>query len=188
MSGDNVIELTEIEDVLRRVEQLRRSFDADICAAPPEAIKQAEEYLLVTLAGERYAYPLTHALEIIKTPTIVPVPSVPSAILGIINFRGQVLSVSRIHGLLGLTASEAGARARIIVTKRLPLTTGILVDGVEKIVAIGAEEVHPLPVTISDERTTFLRGEAYLGDEVVFLLDMEKICESEELRAASSTY
>ncbi len=172
----------EVEQVNQRLEELRRSFDDDIRSAPADDTNKAEEFLLLTLLGEAYAYPVAHALEVLQVPPIVPVPGVPPAVLGIINFRGQFLSVTTIHGLLGLTASEPGAGSRIIVTKGLPLVTGILADSVEKIAEVAAEEIQPLPVTIRDDKSRLLAGQVYVDNRVVFLLDMEQVCGSESLR------
>ena len=182
MTQINMTTSSEAEQVNQRLEELRRSFDDDIRCAPPEDSKNTEEYLLLTLSGEAYAYPVTHALEILQVPPIVPVPSVPPAVLGIINFRGQILSVTTIHGLLGLTADESGSGSRIIVTKGLPLVTGILADSVEKIAQVAAEDIQPLPVTIGDDKARLLAGQVYVDDRVVFILDMEQLCGSESLR------
>ncbi len=173
---------SEVEQVNQRLEELRRSFDDDIRCAPPEDNKKTVEYLLLTLSGEAYAYPVAHALEVVQVPPIVPVPGVPPAVLGIINFRGQILSVTTIHGLLGLTAGEPGSGSRIIVTKGLPLVTGILADSVEKIAEVAAEDIQPLPVTIRDDRARLLAGQIHVDNRVVFLLDMEQLCGSESLR------
>lgn len=172
----------EVERVNQRLEELRRSFDDDLRCAPAEETKQAEEFLLLTLSGEVYAYPVAHALEILEVPPIVPVPGVPLAVLGVINFRGQILSVTTLHGLLGLAAGEPGPGSRVIVTKDLPLITGILADSVERIAEVAAEDIRPLPVTIGDDKARLLAGQVYVDNRVVFLLDMEQVCGSESLR------
>lgn len=173
---------SEVEQVNQQLEELRRSFDDDIRCTPAEESRKAEEFLLLTLSGEAYAYPVAHALEVVQVPPIVPVPNVPPAVPGIINFRGQILSVTTIHGLLGLSVGEPGSGSRIIVTKGIPLVTGILVDSVEKIAEVEADNIQPLPVTIGDAKARLLAGQIYVDNRVVFLLDMEQLCGSESLR------
>ncbi len=121
-----------------------------------------------------------------QVPPIVPVPNVPPAVLGIINFRGQILSVTTIHGLLGLVAGGSGSGSKIIVTKDLPLVTGILADSVEKVVEVAAKDTQPLPVTIGDDKARLLAGQIYVDKRVVFLLDLGQLCRSESLRAAQA--
>ena len=172
----------DVERVNQRLEALRRSFDDDARCAPPQDTRTATEYLLLTLSGEVYAYPVACALEILGVPPIVPMPGVPADVLGIINFRGQILSVTRIHTLLGLTAGNPDPGSRIVATKGLPVVTGILVDGVENIAEVDDDDILPLPVTIGGQKARLLAGQIYVGDRVVFLLDMEQLFESESLR------
>jgi purine-binding chemotaxis protein CheW len=174
----------EVERIRRRLDELRRSFDDDVRHAPVQHTVETEEYLLLTLAGEAYAYPVVHALEIVPAPKIIPVPRVPTAILGIINFRGQILSVTAIAGLLGLDASAPGPNSRVIVTKALPLFTGILVDGIERIIDVAPEDIQPLPVTLDSEKQRLLTGQIRVDHRIAFVLDMRQLCGSESLRAS----
>jgi len=176
-----------MERISERLEQLRRSFDDDIRHAPPEEDRSTEQFLLLTFSGETYAYPVTHVLEILQVPTIVPVPGVPPAVLGILNFRGQVLSATTIHGVLGMTAGEMGPDNRIVVTKGLPLVTGILVDGVEGIAEVKPDEIQQTPTTVSDDRSRFLTGQVYVDGKLVFLLDVQQLCRSDALRVTRRT-
>ncbi len=176
----------EVEQVNQRLEELRRSFDDDIRCAPAEETKKAEEFLQLTLAGEVYAYPVVHALEVLQVLPIVPVPGMPPAVLGIVNFRGQILSVTTIHDLLGLTAGEPGADSRIIVTKDLPLVTGILVDSVEGIVEVVVEDIQPMPVVIEGEKMRPLTGRLYVDGGLVSFLDVEQLSESAALRVSQT--
>lgn len=173
-----------MERISERLEQLRRSFDDDIRHAPPEEAQSTEQFLLLTFAGEIYAYPVTHVLEILQVPTVVPVPGVPPAVLGIINFRGRILSLTTIHGVLGTTAKKMGSDSRIVVTKGLPLVTGILVDAVEGIAEVRPEEIQQTPATIGDDRSRFLAGQVYVDGELVSLLDVQQLCRSDALRVA----
>ncbi len=172
--------------IQRRLDELRRSFDDDIRYAPRMDVSAVTELLVFRLAGEAYAFPVTCALEILQVPVIVPVPNVPPSILGIINFRGQILSVTTIHGVLGLSQAEPGSGGRVIVTKELSLMTGILVDGVDGIAEIAVDAIQPIQATSADDRARFLSGQVYANGTLVSLLDMEQLCESDALRAAGT--
>ncbi len=175
-----------MERISERLEQLRRSFDDDIRHAPPEEAQSTEQFLLLTFSGETYAYPVTHVLEILQVPTVVPVPGVPPAVLGIINFRGRILSLTTIHGVLGTTAGKMGSDSRIVVTKGLPLVTGILVDGVEGIAEVKPEDIQQTPATIGDDRSRVLTGQMYVDGKLVSVLDVQQLCRSDALHATST--
>lgn len=172
---------SDLERISRRLEELRRSFDENTLYAPPDDSRKTEQFLQLTLCGEAYAFPLAHVLEIIQVPTIVPVPGVPTAIVGIVNFRGQILSVTTIHGALGLTAGETGPDTRIVVIKGLSLVTGILVDAVNGIIQVADEAVQPVPATVQGHKARLLAGQIYNDGKLVSLLNMEQLCESKAL-------
>ncbi|MCP4592020.1 MAG: hypothetical protein GY842_14895 [bacterium] len=171
----------ELDEIRRRVGELRQSFDDDIRYAPQVDSAEIDEFLLLTLCGEAYAFPVIHALEILQVPTVVPVPRVPASVLGIMNFRGQILSVTTINALLGLPAGERGPDNRIIVTKGLNVITGILVDGVAGIIQVVAEEVQFAPATMGDDKARLVLGETYMREQLVSLLDVEQLCASDSL-------
>ena len=171
----------ESERIRRRVEELRLSFDDGMRQAPDEEVARTESFLLLTLSDERYAFRVAHALEILQVPPIVPVPGAPPAVLGIINFRGRILSVATIHGALGLRRGEPGPAGRIIVTKDLPLNTGILVDGVEGIAEIATGDIQPAPASAGSEETRGIAGEVYIVGRLVAVLDMKQLCASGSL-------
>lgn len=170
-----------IEDVNARLAELRRSFDAGVRCAPEADTQKAEEFLLFTLAEETYAYPVLRALEISPVPPIVPVPGLPPAVLGIVNSRGQILSVTAIHGQLGLMRGKSRPCNRIIVTKGLSLATGFLVDSVDRIVEIPVEDVQPPPSTMQSSKARLLVGQTYVDDRLVSLLDLRELCDLESL-------
>ena len=175
MAASDVATEADLERIGRRVDRLRRSFDEDVPRPPAAEVARTESFLLLTLSGEAYAFPVAHALEVLQVPTIVPVPGAPPAVLGIINFRGQILFVSTIHGVLGLRPGHPGPASRIIVTKGLPLSAGILVDGVEGVAEFA-------PGDIQNDKARPLAGEVYLDGKLVAVLDMEQLCASGSLQ------
>ncbi|MHC4697518.1 MAG: chemotaxis protein CheW [Planctomycetota bacterium] len=181
MAESDIATKAESERVHRRVEELRRSFDDGTRRAPDQEVAQTESFLLLTLSKERYAYPVAHALEILQVPPIIPVPGAPPTVPGIINFRGRILSVTTIHGVLGLGPGDSGPAARVIVTKDLPLNTGILVDGVEGIAEIAAEDIQPAAAAVGSDKARHLAGEVFIDGRVVAVLDIKQLCASGSL-------
>ena len=181
MAESDIATTAECERIRRRVEELRRSFDDGMREAPDEEVVRTESFLLLTLSEERCAFPMAHALEILQVPPIIPVPGAPPTVLGIINFRGRILSVVTIHGALGLRPGDPGPAARIIVTKDLPLDTGILVDGVEGIAEIAKGDIQPTPATVSRDKARHRAGEIYIDGRLAAVLDMQQLCASGSL-------
>ncbi len=186
MANDMIATDDEPVGIDRRLDELQRSFDEDIRYAPRPDNSATSELLVFKLAGEAYAFPLIYALEILQVPVIVPVPNVPASVLGIINSRGQILSVTTIHGALGVSPSEIGGASRIVVTKDLPLMTGLLVDGVDGIAEVASDAIRPVSGAHADDRSRFLSGQTYVSGTLVSLLDMQQLCESAALRVSGA--
>ncbi len=171
-----------LDAIAERVKLLRTSFDEGIRYAQKAVARRAAEYLLVNLGDERYAFSIANILEVISVPTIVPLPGVPVAILGIVNFRGRIISAITIHEMLGLVPRDVEKRGRLVITKRLAVDTGIMADRVYGIVEIDLDKIQPVPVTVRDERARYLEGQVYLGADLVTLVDLQQICASERVR------
>lgn len=53
----------------------------------------SSRHLCFSLGEEEYAVPLSHVREVIELPDITPVPYMPQHYRGIMNLRGQILSI-----------------------------------------------------------------------------------------------
>lgn len=58
---------------------------------------QLTQWLTFTLGKESYGVDVLHVQEIIQYPEISPVPGSPVYVLGIINLRGEVITVCDMH-------------------------------------------------------------------------------------------
>jgi len=175
MTHNQAVPDGQVEQVNRQLDELRRSFDADMCQAPPHETVKGEVYLLLALSGATYGCPILHVCEILPVPTIVPVPNVPPAMLGIVNLHGHILSVTTIHRLLGLKPAPPADASRIVVTKGIPVRTGILADKIEGMAEVRSEQIQPLSATIADDTARLLTGHVYAKGRIVSLLDMEQL-------------
>src|SRR4029077_13058533 len=99
---------------------------------PLDRQNQTERYVLFTLAGSRYAVPVPSILEIGRIPHITPVPNVPAWVRGVINLRGEILSVVDFRTFLGLEEAHHGEHSRMLVVKtaRDEIMTSLIVDQV----------------------------------------------------------
>ena len=165
------------EQISQRLSELRYSFDDAIRQAPCAQAAPGQEFLLLTLSGETYAFPITHTLEVLQVPTIVPVPGLKPSVRGIINFRGQVLFVTTIHAALALSLGDPSSAGRIIVTKGLGAAVGILVDAVKGIAEIATEEIHSVPVTMGEDQKRILAGQVYADGVLMSIVDVRQLYE-----------
>jgi purine-binding chemotaxis protein CheW len=103
-------------------------------------VETAEPVLTFRVADTRYAIPASAVREVLRRPSVTPVPRAPASLVGLGNVRGTALPLV---SLAALTGQPAGTAARVIVLDRAD-PIGILVDEVSAVVAAGSVPAQPL--------------------------------------------
>ncbi len=142
---------------------------------------QKDKYLSFRLASEDYGIEIRHIIEIIVMQEITRVPDMPNFIIGVINLRGNVISVMDIRLRFNLESRDYDDRTCIIVVKINEISIGLLVDTVNEVVDIPEDQIDPPPRTHSGVGSSFIQGMGKLDGNVKILLDIEKILYEEEL-------
>ncbi len=106
-------------------------------------------YLTVRLASEYYALPGTSVREIMRWRTPTPVPGAPPVIPGLINQRGQILTVIDARLLLSLAAAPPGRATRLIWIQHNAIAAALLVDAVIDLITITSEQLTSPPVNLA---------------------------------------
>lgn len=134
-----------------------------------------------SLGNEWYALDLEDVREVLKVPLITPVPSVPEFILGVINVRGNIISITDLKRWFNLSETAAEER-RILVVQQAKKTTGLLVDSVDKALTVLLENLQPALSTIPKISAEYIKGELKLEDgRLLTVLDLEKLMSSEQM-------
>jgi len=140
------------------------------------------EYQLVVfeLANEQYGLDIASVESIIKMQPITSMPQAPDFIEGVSNLRGYVLPVIDLRKRFGLPAVEATKDTRIVVVYMGSAKVGMIVDGVSQVLRISGEAVEPPPSMITTVNSAFIKGIAKIEDQLVILLDLEKVLSQDE--------
>jgi purine-binding chemotaxis protein CheW len=158
---------------------------AQLLAREPEPTAAASEWLQVlefALGQDRYAFELDAVCEVTRFHEVTPVPCTPPFVLGIINLRGEILTVIHLTRLFGLSAENIPDGRRIIVVESGGMQLGIAVDaivgvrmlrvselqtGLATLTGIPAEQVHG----ITNDRLVVLHGGKVLSDSRLVIQD-----------------
>ena len=84
-------------DTRRILEQMKEDYWRSISEAEAEEVGERLQIITFVLGGELYAVETAFAKEIIKIPPMIKVPRTPPFLLGIMNLRGTIISLSLIH-------------------------------------------------------------------------------------------
>jgi len=137
------------------------------------------QYLTFALGPEEYGLEILKVREIIGHVEITPVPQTPHEVKGVINLRGQVISVIDLRAKFGMETVEVTDESCIILVEisrgRCNFSTGIAVDHVQEVLDIAAQDIEEAPQFGSTVDTEFILGMGKVGDSVKILLDIDKV-------------
>ncbi len=177
----------EWEEIHRRIEATRAAIERGITPGPEERHRilkeraralareiepaaSAKNGLAVVefeLAGEHYGIELSHVREVHALRELTPVPCTPSFILGIVNVRGQILTVIDFKELVGLPKQGISDMNKVIIVRDGDIELGILADRVDGIRFVASCDIQPSLPTLRDIRQEYLQG--VTGDRLVIL-------------------
>jgi chemotaxis signal transduction protein len=99
-------------DLELRLQELRQRFDAGFAEPPPMAAEKFEDLLAIRLGAEQYLLRLREVETLCLERAVTPVPSRVPHVLGVADFRGELVAVYDLAALLGYPAAQ---RARYLL-------------------------------------------------------------------------
>ncbi len=144
-------------------------------------------YIAFSLGSEQYAIPLLQAKEFIGVTEPTPVPQTPEYFEGIINLRGQVISVIDLRKKLRLPkidkATEGSNEKSIIILNLGNLFLGMIVDSINSVLALTDEELGPAPTLESSSTENYIIGVARKDNKLTLILDIEALLNIQDMAA-----
>lgn len=141
----------------------------------------SSEWVTFYLESEKYGVNVLLVREVLKKTEIAPVPGAPPYVLGIINLRGNVVTVVDTRKRLGLGTREADESTRIVVIEIDEQVLGIMVDSVAQVADLRESEIEYAPNVGNDDSSKYIQGVSNQENELLILLDMEKMFSREDL-------
>jgi purine-binding chemotaxis protein CheW len=134
--------------------------------------------LLFSLGEEWYCVDIDDVREIYNEYRVAHIPCVPGFIQGVINIRGEIVSVTDLRTMLSLSGTarpETDEQPPVIVVADERSCTALLVDAIGDIVEVPADSVEP-PLSLSDKsQAEFVSGQLYVGGNLVALVNLSKV-------------
>ena len=139
-----------------------------------------------TLEDETYGINVMQVQEVLREIEVAPVPGAPHYVTGIINLRGNVVSVIDARTRFGLPQRQSTPSTRIIVIEAQQQIIGILVDSVAEVVDIEVSEIETAPNVGNDETARYIDGVVSRDDRLLILVDLNKLLTEAELGEIAS--
>ena len=119
--------------------------------------------------------PIDLVQEIIRPPPITPVRVGRPEVRGVINLRGQIVTVIDLRRRFGLEPAALARQARIVVVIHGDEQVGLLVDRVEDTVTTDPELMSAPPGNLSGVRGKLFEGVYRMEERLVAVLDSESV-------------
>jgi purine-binding chemotaxis protein CheW len=140
------------------------------------------EYLTFTLASESYGIDILKVQEIRGYDAVTRIANTPEFIKGVINLRGVIVPIVDLRLKFRVGEATYHEFTVVIIINVLGKVVGIVVDGVSDVVALSAEQIKPAPEFGGALETRYLTGLGTLNDEMLILVDIEKLIASDEMK------
>jgi purine-binding chemotaxis protein CheW len=118
--------------------------------------------------------------EVLRYTEIAPVPGAPEYVLGIINLRGNVVTVIDTRNRFALKEGDITDSTRIVIVETDEHVVGLLVDSVAEVVYLRQSEIENPPNAGHDDSARFIQGVCNKNEELLILVELEKILTEEE--------
>ncbi|MEE5091980.1 chemotaxis protein CheW, partial [Xanthomonas euvesicatoria] len=145
---------------------------AEHIQAERRASERSTRWLRLRCGEQTYALDLLKVQEVVLPVPLLPLRGTASAMLGIMNLRGQVVPVIDLGIHLGSTPVDMDLQTRVVVLEENGETMGLRVSAVEDVTSLTDQQIEPPDnARLCRIYNNLFRGVARLGHQPMILLD-----------------
>jgi|GEM_PF-38407 len=154
---------------------------SELAIVEEKLVSDRAEEQLVTMAvdGQHFGLSILSVQDIVETHAITQVPLAPSAISGVMNLRGRIVTVINLRRILGKT-DDSESRMGVTVEYKGDLYT-ILVDQIGEVRLLDQGDFEAVPATLDPILKQLCTGIYRLDEELLAVLDVDQILDAETI-------
>ncbi|HDP79503.1 MAG TPA: purine-binding chemotaxis protein CheW [Spirochaetes bacterium] len=161
------------EKVNREVKEIR--------GAGAQAGDEERQHVTFMIGSETYGVEVLQVQEIIGMTGITHVPNTRDFMKGVINLRGMVVPVIDMRIKFTMPEKEYDSFTVIIIVEVSGRMVGMIVDSVSDVISIPVKGIQDTPHFSSRIETDFIKGIGQVEENLVIILDINKILTDEEI-------
>ena len=147
-------------------------------------MKITQKFLSFMVGSECFAVPLLKVREVIGMPEVTAIPQAPNHVVGIINLRGQIITIFDLRSRLN--ASTKGDQPTVIICEMPFGQMGMIVDLVSSVLSAESEQISEVPPGSRAAHHDFITSIYSNEDELILMLDVEKVI-GRDVRAVTAS-
>ncbi len=153
-------------------------------AAPHTAMsaQAARQFITFTLGAQEYGVDIMLVREIKGWTETTSLPQAPPYVRGVINLRGIIVPIFDLRARFGMGPTTPSRMHVVIIVTAGSRTTGLLVDAVSDIIAVGEDQIRPVPEIGLPAEEHFLEGLVSLEERMVTLVCLDGLIRIGDLR------
>jgi purine-binding chemotaxis protein CheW len=150
--------------------------------------EQDTQIQLVTfqISEELYGVDIMDVKEIVRVQDIRSIPNAPGYVEGLFNLRGEIIPIISLHKRFHLRKAQLGEDEELlsgfIIIDIDGMKLGIIIDKVERVVSIEAQNIQPPPQMLTGIGAEYIQGVVNREAGYLILLDIRKLFSAKELR------
>ncbi|WP_017415615.1 chemotaxis protein CheW [Clostridium tunisiense] len=129
------------------------------------------QVVVFNIGNEQFAVETSKVQSINDLMKITQVPKAPSYIKGLINLRGNIISILDINLLLGMTNTDE-RNDNIIILKLEDELVGITVDAVDEVMEFSEDQLEKVH---NEMEKFYIKGVINLKERIITLIDFDKL-------------
>lgn len=141
--------------------------------------RNEEQLVTMTVDDQLFGLPILSVQDIVETHNITQVPRTPSAISGIMNLRGRIVTVINLRRILGRD-DKSSSRMGVTVEFHGDLYT-ILVDQIGEVCLLDRSDFEAAPATLDAKLKQLCTGIYRLDGQLLVVLDVNQILDGETI-------
>ncbi|MFH2123319.1 MAG: chemotaxis protein CheW [Pseudomonadota bacterium] len=118
--------------------------------------------------------------EINKLMDMTKVPQAPSYVTGILNLRGQIVTIIDLGKKLGLGSTDTTLSSRNIIVSSPGEHVGLLVTRLSDVISADTDKIERAPANMGGIQGEFFSGVYKTDDKLIGILDVNKVLRIEE--------
>jgi purine-binding chemotaxis protein CheW len=142
---------------------------------------QTERYLQFDLGKECYSIKLLNVKEVIPVPETTPLPNSPAYYFGIMNLRGQIISIVDLRKKLNIKPKEKDREEAVIIVDFKGVAIGVVVDAINRVLNLSIKDITEVPEVNSQVNAQYIQGVFKTNEKLTVLLDLEKVLNIQEI-------
>lgn len=137
------------------------------------------EYVTVTISGQLFGMPISQVEDIFMPQSITAVPLSDPEIEGVLNLRGRIVTAINMRRYLSLPPREDGGQSMAVGVEYRSESYGLIIDGVGEVMRLSGKTFENNPTNLDRRWSGISRGVHRLENELMLVLDIECVLDSE---------